>query len=400
MKQGRISITLLSIMVSCVVLAGKMEEYGGFKARDYKEGADGKLYTSNGSQVKVFTKDLTSNQQKECIIAAKMASSGYTDDRYDDYKNNFYKDNNGTGYEEADRKTLEKIILQAHKANEKSELYIKQETIKFKSNDASGKNEEGIKVLTIAGNGKSRLNARIFIRNDGSVGIVFGGTASLKDAVDDVLNVSPVTPTPKPYKEAAELLRAVKAVFPDTPINVYGHSEGGGEAMYAVLSEGVKNGTKDVMYYGVNSAGLNGLKTNDVITHNLDGKTLTKEDIETHFVLIQNQGEKLPGNIPVSMVAYQFGTVVLVPDMQNVFTEENDAKYVSRAKNKAFENLDGAHGIEETLWKMTHLISGNDDPLNSQPVSPRSNPGETPSGASNGPGTKGGYQGLKPIHLF
>ena len=351
MRIKRLSLAATLVMSVIGVFAGKMEDCGGFKARNYRQGTDGKLYTSAGTEVKDFQKGISEAERNEYIIAAKMAASGYLDDRYDDYKSDFYKDGIDTGYEEVDRNTLESIILAAHNANTKSELHIKKETIVFKSEENKAEHcGEDVALLTITGSGDSRLNARVFINKDGSIGIVFGGTASGSDVIDDLLNVSHLTPTPKPYKEAAELLRAVKAVFPETNINLYGHSEGGGEAMYAVLSEGIKNGEGGkVKYYGVNSAGLNGLKTNNIIS-----KDLTPKDIEENFVLIQNKDEKLPGKIPVSAVAYQFGTVVLVPDMGAVFTKENDAEYFSRAKNKAFPNLDGAHGIEETLWKMTH----------------------------------------------
>lgn len=358
-------VLALSVMIAFGVFAGKMEEYGGFKARNYQKGADGKLYTSAGKQVLDFTKDLTADQREEYIIAAKMASSGYTDSRYYDYdctKNgNYYGDGKSTGYVEAKEQDLVNILNEASKNakkdNKGTELYINK-TTKIKGTDEY--------ALMITGRGDSRLNARIFFKEgeDGkkTIGLVFGGTDGWKDAIDDVLNVaSPVTP--KPYKEAVELLQAVKAAYPDCDINVFGHSEGGGEAMFAVLSEGVHNGKGTVKYYGVNSAGLYGLKTNNDIKEGV----ITKEDIEQNFILIQNKDEKLGGILPVSEVAYQFGTVVLIPDMGDSFgfdenrrrTENTFTVRDGRKKGDVKKNLDGAHDITETLWKMTHCPVSN-----------------------------------------
>lgn len=371
MKTNQFVVMVMSIMSVLWVSAGKMEDYGGFKARDYKKGSDGKLYTSSGEVIVNFRDDLTAEQQKDYIEAAKMASSGYTDARYNDYKTAYYQDGATTGYQEVDEKALVNILNKASESarteGHSSELYINKST-KIKGTDEY--------ALMITGRGDSRLNARIFIKKDEkgkeTIGIVFGGTNGFKDIVDDVLNVA--TPiTAKPYKEAVELLKAVKAAYPDCDINVYGHSEGGGEAMFAVLSEGVHNGKNGtVKYYGVNSAGLYGLKTNN----DIDPNKITPEEIRENFILIQNKDEKLGGILPVSEVAYQFGTVILIPDMYDIFGEGDEA-FTNRSTNKNKSNLDGEHGIEETLWKMTHcpsaedktLTKGNDDssPFDSDP---------------------------------
>ena len=357
-----------------------MEYYGGYKARQYTTDANGNMVTSSGVKVRDYRNDLSDAERQEMIVAAKMASSGYPDVRQNDYKSDYYGDGK-TDYEEVSEAALSNIVEKAKNVNKDTDLRIVT--------------EKG--VLFISGKNEGRLNARVFIKDDGTVGLVFGGTDGFGDMLDDAKQVVHFAPTPKAYKEAAELLKAVKLAYPNTNINVYGHSEGGGEAMYAVLSEGVHNGeTGQVKCYGVNSAGLNGLKTTNVIN-----PELTREEIEANFVLIQNKGEKLGGKlIPVSGVAYQFGSVVLIPDYGDVYTgteEHVDSngsvleKYRSRSKPDLEKtNLDHQHGIEDTLWKMTHTPSdltnsksnlvnesatGNDDPFDAQPETSPSSDG-------------------------
>ena len=378
---------VLSMMPICGVFAQTMEDFGGFKARNY-ETRNGKTYTSGGTEVKNYMTDLTATERETYIEAAKMASAGYADSRYDDYKTLRYGDGKTTGYEEVGEKALVNILNKASEIARSegrgTELHINK-TTKIKGS----KSDE--KALMICGNGETRLNARVFVKTvDGkqTIGLVFGGTYGIRDGIDDVQNILPFTPTPKAYKEAAELLKAVKAAYPNADINVYGHSEGGGEAMYAVLSEGVHNGDGIVKCYGVNSAGLNGLKTTDVI---IKGEKITKEEIAQNFVLIQNEGERLGGVLKIAEVsskAYQFGTVIFIPDMGDVFGLDEEGKETENTFHKGLDpnkkvkkNLDKAHDVVETLWKMTHCQAANkeedkvtttqkedvDNPFNSNP---------------------------------
>ena len=336
--------TVLSLIVFAVltidVVAGKMEDFGGFKARGYEKGGDGRLYTSLEEVVTNSRDDLTAKQQKECIEVAKMTSSGYADARYNDSKTYYYKDGTKTGYQKADERVLVNILNtvsdKVRKDGHGSELYINKST-KIKGTDEY--------ALMITGRVDSRLNARIFIEKDekekDAIGMVIGGTNGFKDAVDDFLNVA--TPvTTKPYKEAVGLLTAVKEAYLEHNINVYGHSEGGGEAMFAVLSEGVHNGTGTLKYYRVNYAELYGLKTKK----DIDSNKITPSDIKNNFVLIQNKNEKIGGILPVRDVAHQFGKGVINSDIYDQYGEGDNA-FIIRSTNVKKSNLDGEHGIED-----------------------------------------------------
>ena len=390
------------VATSSLMAAGKkakVEDYGAFKGRDYRVDSNGDVVTSSGTPVYYFTRDtrenapkkqnvLSTNKQQEMIEAAKMASSGYPDARAQDFNSEHY-DGKVTGYEEVGESSCQDILSKARKNNPDSKLHIVEEN----------------GVLFISGKTKGRLNARVFKKSDGTIGIVFGGTNGFGDIIDDAKQIVPVAPTPLAYKEAAELLKAVKETYPNANINVYGHSEGGGEAMYAVLSEGVHNGTGTVKCYGVNSAGLNGQQVTDMVV----GSGITKEEILENFYFIQNEKESLDKvNLPISKYAYQFGTVVIVPDYGSVYDGEHkdkDGKTLEKFRKQSGKggektNLDHAHGIEETLWKMTHIPSTDNntpDPFDSDPEND-DNGQMCPvhGGGSSGGSTSGGTRRPQP----
>ena len=459
MKINQFVVMVMSIMSVLWVSAGKMEEFGGFKARDYKKGADGKLYTSAGTEVKNFIEDLTPTEQSEYIEAARMASSGYPDHRNDEFKNTSYRDG------EYSKSQLEAIVKEAEKLSPDSGFKVFEQPIR-KYDDASGKwVDSGERIYTITGKDATRLCVRVFEKTDANgvktIGVVYGGTdwgttgvtAKLwlddaADARDDAKQITHFAPTPQAYKDAATILQAIVKLNQNTDINVYGHSEGGGEAMYSVLTTGVKNGKDEktgkeyaIKYYGVNSAGLNGLKTNDIINENLN-----KKDIANNFTLIQNCENPTTLNMLTkewcSTKAYQFGTVISIPDMGDVFGVDKDGKigdntFLMNGKNEdeelrgkevekswfsnktysveetnekvdVMKNLDNKHGVEETLWKMTHFPSAKqdeknesgqvgkneDDPFDSEPE-PKDN-GQVHPSPGNGGVSSGGKVAPKP----
>lgn len=470
MKIKKLFCMVLSTILVAEAHAGKMEDYGGFKARDYKKGADGKLYTSAGTEVKDFRKDLTSAEQSEYIEAARMASSGYPDHRNDEFKNTSYRDG------ELSESKLQEIVKVANGKSPGSNFRVFEQPIR-KYDDASGKwVDSGEKIYTItAGKDDTRLSVRVFEKTDAkgvkTIGVVYGGTDwgttgvtpklwvdDAADARDDAKQITHFAPTPQAYKDAAIVLQAIVELNQNTDINVYGHSEGGGEAMYSVLTTGVKNGVNDkkegspecsIKYYGVNSAGLNGLKTNDIIGSALpEGVTLTKDDIAKNFTLIQNCENPTTLNMFkkewCSTKAYQFGTVISIPDMGDAFGVDKDGKISedtflvngknekenlrgkevtqSNKKKKEFSvdetsetvqvksNLDNAHGVEETLWKMTHIVSGGEkeeDSTNGSGDGPDNNSNGGPFDSKPGPYSikplpPGGrhYHGLRPMKLL
>ncbi len=341
-----------------------------------------------------------------------------------------------------------------------------------KYDDASGKwVDSGERIYTITGKDDTRLCVRVFEKTDANgvkaIGVVYGGTdwgttgvtpklwvGDAADARDDAKQITHFAPTPQAYKDAATILQAIVQLNQNTDINVYGHSEGGGEAMYSVLTTGVKNGTNEktgeecaIKYYGVNSAGLNGLKTNDIIGSALpEGTTLTKDDIAKNFTLIQNCENPTTLNILTkewcSTKAYQFGTVISIPDMGDVYGVDKDGKIsdntflgngkneegklrgkeVTKKKRNTFsvdeteetvvikKNLDNAHGVEETLWKMLHIAPGVDNKEentvnedNQSNKKSEEGPFESDSDGDNKqndcrPSWR--YQGLKPLKLL
>ena len=461
MKNIKIVLLIIFAALSTEIFAGKMEDYGGFKARDYKTDSDGYWVTSSGTPVYYFTRDTSKNapekqrvldeiKQQEMIEAVRMASSGYPDHRNDEFKNTSYRDG------EFSASRLQDIVDEANKMSPDSGFKVFEQPIR-KYDDASGKwVESDEKIYTITGKDDSRLCVRVFEKTDENgiktLGVVYGGTDwgttgvtpklwvdDAADARDDAKQITHFAPTPQAYKDAATILQAIVKLNQNTDINVYGHSEGGGEAMYSVLTTGVKNGKDEntkkeyaIKYYGVNSAGLNGLKTNDIINENLN-----KEDIANNFTLIQNsspQNTTLFNGEWCSTKAYQFGTVVSIPDMGDSFGVDEDGKigdntFLMNGKNEdeelrgkevekswfsnktysveetnekvdVMKNLDNKHGVEETLWKMTHIPTTNgkkqseDDPFDSEPE-PTDNGQAYPS-SKNGGVSSGGKVVPKP----
>ena len=225
---------------------------------------------------------------------------------------------------------------------------------------------EGATMLTITGNGKDKLSARIFEKKDGTIGVVFCGTDyedghSFGDLIDDAKQIVHIAPTPLAYKEAAQLLRAIKEIYPNSDINVYGHSEGGGEAQYAVLHSGILDNARSerkVRCYGVNSAGLNGLESVNDLKDELntpEKKEIAKKYIDENFVLIQNQGEWC------STKAYQFGKYILVDTITGDELLDSDGKPATMenvyGKNVEVSKLNNQHGVEETRLKMEYKFT-------------------------------------------
>ena len=350
--------------VANVVLGGFTEEIGGYKAR----GDNTKEATSYYGLDEPF--------KQEYLEAAYMAECGYPDERCDMYKN--------TDYREVSESKLVEIVNKVNEANRGQEvkLHIQHQQI-YETVTEKGlvrkevtkrKAVEGVTMLTIAGKGKDRLSARIFVKKDEKgndvVGVVFCGTDledghSFGDVIDDVKQIVHVAPTPLAYKEAAELLKAVKEIYPDSDINVYGHSEGGGEAQYAVLHSGIlddvdksEKGKRTVRCYGVNSAGLNGLESVNDLKDELDTvekKNKVKDYVEKNFVLIQNEGEWC------STKAYQFGKYILVDTLEGkqLLDKDGNPSTVKNVygKDVQISELNKQHGIEETRLKMEYNYS-------------------------------------------
>ena len=333
-----------------VAFAGKAERMGGYKART--------KFTSNSRQYIDYA-TASSDSKKEWLEAAYMAESGYPDERRNEYKN--------TPYFEVANEDLDNIVNNALKNNKDTTLRVYDRQIREYEATANGEckqalKEETIKVIT--GKDSDRLSARILKKEDGTIAVVFCGTDQENpnravplagDWRDDAKQVVHTAPTPLCYKEAAELLKAVMDTFPDTNINVYGHSEGGGEAFYAGLMNGVENGEGKIHYYSINGAGLNGLK----LVNDADESKITAKITEEYFTLIQNAGDI------VSAVGYQFGKYVHL-DTYNGVPEKPIVNCYGQAINN-LKDLDG-HGIEETKLKMKYLLDGDKkDPFDSEP---------------------------------
>lgn len=368
--------TIKFFIVSAIVIAfelvpysasgGFTEEIGGYKARGF-------LTTSDKKPENFYA--LNSQEKKDLIVATKMAATGYPDERNSSWKETDYyrlgmKSKNSVNNQAEEKKKLEEILMCSENSNLR---VIEQDIYKTYVDEESGKMKRqatGEKIYTITGKKKDRLSAQIFEKKDGTIAVVFCGTdwgeagVSLKgdvgDVIDDTKQFVHLAPVPEAYKEATYLLEAVMKKYPDRNIDVFGHSEGGGEGQYSVLHAGILNiiknkSTRVVKYYGVNSAGLNGMLSVNDIKKELktkEDKELVKQYIEENFVLIQNEGEFC------SRAGYQFGRFVQVPNLgkEKLLNENGEEKTFIDAygiKRKLTE-LNKKHGVDETRLKMEY----------------------------------------------
>ncbi len=109
---------------------------------------------------------------------------------------------------------------------------------------------------------KSGLVAQVFKRKTGWLGsetaVVFRGTASVKDAKEDIEQFYGVG-RQQQYKEAAALVRAIRETT-DGPVVLLGHSLGAGQAQYALAMNVASGQMRGV---GFNAAGLSAERISD-----------------------------------------------------------------------------------------------------------------------------------------
>ena len=393
-----VALGLLAFMNT--IYGGFTEEIGGYKARL----SIGDVMTGNKPSNMEDYYSLSDPDKRNLIIAVKMAECGYPDERNDIWKE-------GTGYrllgmdspedknkQDVERAELNRILKNTSKD---SKLRVFEQPIYKTVKDKNGKDvrkKTGTVMLTITGKDDDRLSARILRKEDGTIAVVFCGTdwgeggisihGDSGDARDDAKQLTHLLPTPLAYKEAAELLRAVKAAYPDSNIEVFGHSEGGGMAQYAVLHSGILetacNERRTVKCYGVNSAGLNGLESVNDLKDELKGnnrqdneknKAIVKKYTEENFTLIQNEGEWC------SHWGYQFGRFVRVSTIDAKDKDGKETEVVNHyGKTVVLNDMNKQHGVEETRLKMEYSNSpvkeeqddngtsnANESPFNSNP---------------------------------
>lgn len=150
---------------------------------------------------------------------------------------------------------------------------------------------------------QSGLVAQVFQHrvgwHGGEIVVVFRGTASVKDGMEDWRQLLGDGYAPQ-YAEAAALVRAVRAST-ELPLVVLGHSLGGGQTQYAVA---MNQGSDDIRGVGFNPAGLSANSVRDIEMRRGEGDSVRAAH-SLAMVRLDND--------PVSTAGVLLGRVVGVP---------------------------------------------------------------------------------------